>query len=53
LNETTIKEFEREGHWKIMRIRNDKIDPNALRTANSVLESIEQPVEENVVINCT
>ena len=36
-----------------MRMRDDKIDPNALRTANSVKISIEQPVEEEDVINST
>ena len=36
-----------------MRMRDDKNDPNALRTANSVKISIEEPVEEEDVINCT
>lgn len=35
-----LEQFNREGHWKVMRIREDKVDGNALRTVNSVIESI-------------
>ena len=32
-----LDQYKREGHWKVMRIREDKVDGNALRTVNSVI----------------
>jgi len=32
--------YKNVGHWKVMRIREDKVDGNALRTVNSVIDSI-------------
>ena len=41
-----INEYEKKGNWKIMRMRDDKDDPNALHVTKRVKDSIDDPVEE-------
>jgi hypothetical protein len=39
-----------KGGWRYLRERRDKEDPNATRTANSVIESIHNTVEKETLI---
>lgn len=39
------------GQWKFLRERTDKTHPNSFTTANSVIESIRNPVTKEILLN--
>jgi len=50
LSEEDVEKF--KGGWKILRLRIDK-GANALKTAHSVQESIDNPIEAEDLIGVT